>query len=175
MLVSQATELPALSAMNDKSGCTTVLHTQQNCQWQLFSSGFHVKFTTMQNANVTDLKTQWLTNQCHLTTTLPKCICKSCPSNISSTSTAATASAWLTEEETNYPTHHDWMGQDDQSDVRAKSAVNHQLFSSVISPLFKLYRINKWRSPSSVRSVEQLQATMAGQPDFDFNSWGLKK
>ena len=40
--------------------------------------------------------------------------------------------------------------------------------------VFKLYRINKWRSPSSVRSVEQLQATMAGQPDFDFNSWGLK-
>ena len=66
------------------------------------------------------------------------------------------------------------MGQDDQSDVRAKSAVNHQLFSSVISPLFKLYRINKWRSPSSVRSVEQLQATMVGQPGFDFNSWGLK-
>ena len=135
MLVSQATELPALSAMNDKSDCTTVLHTQQNCQWQLFSSGFHVKFTTMQNANVADLKNTMTDKPMSSDkTTLPNCICKSCPSNISSTSTAATASAWLTEEETNYPTHHDYMGQDDQSDVRAKSAVNPQLFSSVISP-----------------------------------------
>ena len=148
--------------------------------WLHLSSGIKCEVHHGKHANITDLnqQSQWLTNQCHVTIHT----CQTAYAN-HALQTFLTLPLllllllnWLRKKHTIQPII-----------IKLDKTINLMFAQKCCqSPTFFQCDLslcwyknctgstNEGVHQVSVRSVEQLQATMVGQPDFDFNSWGLK-